>query len=406
MRKTLLAVFVAIALLRGAPAWAQETPGGPDPANVRVRIGPLMMNPTISLTNLGIDHNVFNDPPEKLPKEDFTVTVTPMVDMWLRLGATWLSGSLNESFNWFQKYSSERTANNLYKIGWTVPGAHVSLKVEGTHINAHERPGFEIDTRAGRKETTFNGALDFHALSQSYIGVTASRQQTRFEEGATYDATDLRDALNRVDTSYGVNLRHTLTPLTSVSVNVMRSDSNFEFSPERDTSSIGVNALVTFEPAALIRGSAAIGFSDFIPADPALPGYRGMVGHVDLVYVLLGSTRFALSGGRGVQYSYDEAQPYYIQSRIGGSIAQQIFGPVDVQVRGDISYLSYRDRAGVTIEVPDRTDRVTTVGIGVGFHMGQDLRLAFNVDQNNRDTRKFEHQYEKFLIGTSITYGF
>jgi hypothetical protein len=127
-----------------------------------------------------------------------------------------------------------------------------------------------------------------------------------------------------------------------------------------------------------------------------------MVGHVDLVYVLLGSTRFALSGGRGVQYSYDEAQPYYIQSRIGGSIAQQIFGPVDVQVRGDISYLSYRDRAGVTIEVPDRTDRVTTVGIGVGFHMGQDLRLAFNVDQNNRDTRKFEHQYEKFLIGTSM----
>ena len=106
------------------------------------------------------------------------------------------------------------------------------------------------------------------------------------------------------------------------------------------------------------------------------------------------------------QYSYDEAQPYYIQSRIGGSIAQQIFGPFDVQVRGDIAHLSYRDRAGVPVEVPDRTDRVTTVGLGVGYHMGKDLRLAFNVDQNNRDTRKLDHEYEKFLIGASLTYGF
>jgi hypothetical protein len=404
--KTLLAVFVAIALLRGAPAWAQESPGGPDPANVRVRIGPLMMNPTIAVSNIGIDHNVFNDPPDKVPKEDFTVTITPLTDLWIRLGATWLSASLNESINWFKTYSSERTANNLYKLGWTVPGAHASLKVEGTYVNARERPGFEIDTRAARKETTFNGALDFHALPQTYIGVTASRQQTRFEEGTKYLEVELRDALNRVDISYGANLRHTLTPLTSVSVNLLRSNSKFEFSPDRDTSSTGVNALVTFEPAALIRGSATIGFTDFTPADPALPGYRGMVGGVDLVYVLLGSTRFAVSGGRGVQYSYDDAQPYYVQSRIGGSIAQQIFGPFDVQVRGDISYLAYRNRAGVPIEVPDRTDRVTTVGVGLGFHMGKDLRLAFNVDQNNRDTRKIEHQYEKFLIGTSLTYGF
>jgi len=52
------------------------------------------------------------------------------------------------------------------------------------------------------------------------------------------------------------------------------------------------------------------------------------------------------------------------------------------------------------------TDRVTTVGIGLGIHMGKDLRLAFNVDQNNRDTQQFEHAYEKFLVGTSLTYGF
>ena len=137
-----------------------------------------------------------------------------------------------------------------------------------------------------------------------------------------------------------------------------------------------------------------------------MPGYQGVVADLNVTYVLLGSTRFAANGGRSVQYSYDESQPYYVQSRIGGSVAQELFGPLDVQLRGDIAWLDYRDRAGVVVAVPRRTDRVTTVGVGLGVHMGRDLRLAFNVDQNNRQSQVFEHGYEKFLLGTSLTYGF
>ena len=406
MRKTLTAVFAAIALLGGAPAFAQTVDGGPDPNTVKVRLGPLMMTPTISVSNIGIDHNVFNDPPSKVPRQDFTVTVTPLSDFWLHLGPTWVTASLNEQINWYQKYASERTANNAYKLGWIVPGAHISFKIDGSYISARERPGFEIDTRAARKETQFNGALDFHALSKSFIGVTASRVQTRFADEAEFLGTSLKTALNRVDTSYGGNLRHQLTPLTSITVSAIRTNAQFEFTPDRDTISTSANMSVTFAPLALIRGGFSFGFDDFRPADPSLPGYQGMIGNVDLTYVLLGSTRFAVSGGRAVQYSYDLIQPYYIQSRIGGSIAQQIFGPFDVQLRGDIAYLAYRNRAGAVVEVPDRTDRVTTIGVGVGFHMGKDLRLSFNVDQNNRDTRVIEHQYEKFLLGTALTYGF
>ena len=405
LQKYVLVGVAAALLLRGAPAMAQVD-SEPDPATVRVRIGPLMMNPSISISNLGIDHNVFNDPPDKNPKQDFTVTVTPLSDFWIHLGPTWVTASLNESINWYQKYASERTANNTYKLGWRVPGAHMAFKVDGAYISARERPGFEIDTRAARKETLFTGALDFNALSKSFIGVSASRQQTRFADDAAYLDTSLRTTLNRVDTTVGVNFRHLLTPLTTVTLSASRSLARFDFSPERDTNSTAANLSMAFAPAALLRGGVSIGYDDFTPVDPLLPGFRGLIGSVDLTYVLLGSTRFAVSGGRGVQYSYDLLQPYYVQSRIGGSVAQQIFGPIDVQVRGDVAYLAYRNRAGVEVKVPDRTDRVVTYGIGLGLHMGKDLRLSFNVDQNNRDTQVLEHQYEKFLVGTALTYGF
>jgi hypothetical protein len=407
VRKDLVAVWIlAIALLRGVPAWAQESDGTPDVRNVRVRIGPVLMNPTIALTNLGVDHNVFNDPPDRSPKQDFTFTVTPASDFWVHAGPTWITAGLVESINWYQTYASERTGNGAYRLGWIVPGARMNLKINSAYVNARERPGFEIDTRAARDDVHFDSAFDFHAFSKSFVGVNATRTQTRFASDAEFDDVKLQTALNRTDSSYGVYVRHNLTSLTTLVFSASRSDSAFEYSRLRDSASTSAQAGATFSPGALMKGKVSVGYTDFTPVDPAVPAYSGLIADVDLTYVLLGSTRFAVTGGRGVQYSFDETQPYYVQSRIGGSVAQQIFGPLDVEVRGGIASLAYRDRAGAIVAVQDRHDRVTTVGFGIGYHMGRDLRLSFNVDRNNRDTRVLDHQYERFLIGTSLVYGF
>lgn len=403
MRKSLIAAFVAIAFLRVTTVFAQDE----DPAaNARVRIGPLMMNPMVSISNLGIDHNVFNNPPDQSPKQDFTVTVTPSTDIWLHLGPTWVTANLNETISWYQKYADERTANTRYKLGWRVPGSLLSFKINGTYVNARDRPGFEIDTRAARKETELTGSIDFHALSHSYIGVTAGRQQTRFAGDAEYLGTNLQQSLNRISTAVGLTFRHELTTLTSVTFSATRSHDQFEFAPERNTASTSAQTLLTFAPAALIRGGLAVGYTDFQPVGGDLPAYRGMTATADLTYVLLGSTRFALTGGRGVHYSYEVNQPYYVQSGIGGSIAQQIFGPFDVELRTDLQFLAYLDRTGAAVQVADRTDRVTSYGAGIGYHLGTDLRLSFNVDKVNRDTKVVDHQYDNVKFGTALTYGF
>ena len=71
--------------MAASATFGQTVDGGPDPETVRMRIGPLWMNPIISMPNLGIDTNVFNDPPSGAPKRDFTMTLAPKADMWLRL---------------------------------------------------------------------------------------------------------------------------------------------------------------------------------------------------------------------------------------------------------------------------------------------------------------------------------
>ena len=87
------------------------------------------------------------------------------------------------------------------------------------------------------------------------------------------------------------------------------------------------------------------------------------------------------------------------------SISQQIFGPVDVVARGGAQRLEYQDRAGAAVAASNRTDHITLYGGGVGYHMGRDLRIGFNIDQQQRTSPVEGKQYTGLRYGFAVTYG-
>jgi hypothetical protein len=167
-----------------------------------------------------------------------------------------------------------------------------------------------------------------------------------------------------------------------------------------------ITAGIKFDPFALLKGSARFGYRNFQPLVAGLPNYRGSTAAVDLTYVALGSTKVTVTGTRDINYSYDINQPYYLQTGAELSLAQQIFGPVDVVGRVGIQRLDYRDRAGAVIAVSDRTDYVHSYGGGIGYHLGRDIRIGFNVDQAHRTSAVSDRQYDDLRYGAAVTYGF
>ena len=398
-------LLVLFAFPPASRAFAQTVPGAPDPSKARVRIGPLWMNPTLALTNAGLDTNVFNEADPDVPKRDFTLTITPQVELWLPMGRTWLAGNVKGELVWYQKYSSERSSNNNYTVGWLIPLNRLSFSVGGNRLTTRERPGFEIDARAQRNEIDVNGAVEVRALSNTFFGVRAERGKVDFDQNAVFLGTNLHDELNRTVTSSALTIRHQFTPLTNVTIDAALEQGRFDFSPERDSDSTLIGLGVTFDPLAVINGSAQIGFRDFKPLSPGVPGFTGTTVSVNLSYVALGSTKLSVQAARDVQYSYQVDQPYYLQTGVSGSFAQQLFGPLEVVGRIGAQRLDYRDRAEAEVAVSDRTDHVRSYGGGFGYHMGRELRLGFDIDRQKRTSGVSYRQYDGLRYGTSVTYG-
>jgi hypothetical protein len=403
--KIKIAFFAGLALLFSTSVKAQDIPAEPDASTIRVHFGPLWLNPSLAVTNLGMDTNVFNAATASGPQSDFTYTVTPQSDLYLRMGRSWLMGNVKEDLVWYQKFADQRSVNGNYTANWLVPLTRMTFDVGGNYVHTRERPGYEIDTRPRRTEEAVNGAFELRALSKTFVGVRGERRKIDYDSAAVFLGSNLQQELARTVTSEELTLRHKVTPLTSLTLDVGKEQERFDFQSIRDSDSTRIDAGVNFDRFALINGSAQFGYRNFKPLTPGLPTYVGSTALVNLTYSALGSTRLGVTAIRALEDSFDINQPYYIQTGINASIAQQIYGPLDVQGRIGAQRLAYLARTGVVVQFPDRVDHVQMYGAGVGYRLGRSLRFGVNVDKQTRQSVVDILQYSGLRYGVAITYG-
>ncbi len=388
-------------------ASAQSGPrGDPDVSKANVRLGRLLLNPAIALTNLGIDTNVFNETDSSSPKRDFTLTVTPQTELWLRMGRSWLTGTLKEDLVWYKTYSSERAANESARIGWLMPLNRLTFNAAANYLNTRDRPGYEIDARSQRNEVGYRGGADVRVGPKTTIGLAGTRKMIRFDSVAIFDGVSLSEALDRVETGGAITAGYQLTPLTGLTLDVGRAQDRFESSPIRDSDSTAVTMGVKLDPFALIKGSASIGYRDFRPLAPDLPGYQGLTAGADLTYIAFGTTRIGLQVFRDVQYSFQLQQPYYLLTGVQATITQQVYGPIQIAGRLGNQRLAYVSRIGAAGgAAADRIDHVRIYGGTITYRMGNDIRVGFNIDWQQRSSPVLTRDYHGLRFGTSVIYG-
>jgi len=399
----LVCVGHAVAAASASGQGILQSPALPEPEQTgRFRAGFIRYTPSIALTNLGVDTNVFNELED--PKEDFTFSVGPRAEFWSRLGSRALFyGNTGVDYQYFQEYESQRSFGTANIARVDVDLGRFTPFVEGTYTNTRIRPGFEIDERARRESLGGRAGVSVRVLSKTRVVAWAREEQFRFDSGEQFQDVDLSFALNRDSSYYGTGAEVELTPLTTFVVDYEAGEDRFVLSPERDADTYKVMPGFKFKPFALVDGNLFLGYRKFNTLDAVVPDFGGLIAKVDLGYTLR-ATRIAGEFNRDITYSFETIEPYYLQSDWTMSVTQKITSTWDVVGRAGRYSLNYE-----TIGVSDavrRTDSGNRYGGGIGYTLGEYVRLGFDVNYMDRTSEAdITRNYDGIRAGVSMTYG-
>jgi hypothetical protein len=393
-------VCLLIAAATVSRASAQDTTDVPEEG--RFRFGPLRFTPSIALSNLGVDSNVFNDPSN--PRQDTTAAIGPAVALWMNLGHSKLSGHASGQYMYFSTYDNQRAWNTSDDLKWEWRLARIAPFVSGTYANTKERPGYEIDSRAHARTDSVSVGTSVDVSAKTSVVLSATRSHLVFDAGQVFLGTDLANALNRTTDTEEVQLRFRLTSLTTLVVNGDALQDHFTLNPLRDSRSIKVMPGFEFKPSALISGRVFVGVRTFTPSDPSVPDYQGVVASVDAGYTL-GATRLGVKLSRDLVYSYEPTQPYYALTDFQGTLTERITQKWEVVGRGGWQRLGYQELRTLA-PTASHTDDIVQYGGGIGYLFGRTARVGFDAMYYQRySTETALRGFNALRFGASVSYG-
>jgi hypothetical protein len=397
-------VLMATAVVVGAvaPSRAQDEADA-----ARFRFRSVALSPTISLTNVGWDSNVFNVSEDENPQGDITATASPAVEAWLRTPRVRVNGRSRLDMYYFSSLESLRAVDNDHSARVELFLNRVMPWVSGNFARTRHRQNLEIDAIAERRNDAVQVGALVRLTRKTSAGAYVERSHVQFQGEALFRGTDLARALNQTGLVEGAAIRYEATPLTTITLNVDHGRNRFAFVSDRDSNSVRILPAVEFKPLALISGRAAIGFRALRFRDSRQPDFRGVVANVDLQYTFRGRTQVGFAAQRDLEYSYIDAQLDYVLTWLGTTVRQRFGDRWDAEGTVKRYRIGYRRLGpnGPSEGFPDEI--VLNTNVGVGYNIGERTRIGFNVDHHGRQSDvAVGRGYDRLRIGSSLTHVF
>jgi hypothetical protein len=302
-----------------------------------------------------------------------------------------ISAYAGSELTYYRNYDSERSVGHAARARADFLLSRIRPFVGAGETETRTRPNGEIDTRADRQDTEVSGGVAFDISTHSLLYGSSYLAKTTYEN-AFEDGIDIGRTLTRRGNHYEAGLKTDITPLLSVQLFASYQEDVFEFAPTRNAQSWSGTATFRFAPDAIVTGDASVGYMDTNFVDPTVKPYRGIVGTASITYPFLEIGRLSVALSRALEYSFDEAQAYYLGQSATVSYTHRLFGEVDAQVRGSRASFDYDARA----TLPAHTDTLDTAAGSVGYNLRNRTRVAMNYEFARRRSPAFaDRNYER-----------
>lgn len=137
--------------------------------------------------------------------------------------------------------------------------------------------------------------------------------------------------------------------------------------------------------------------------DPLTKPYRGFTGGAAIDYPFLEVGRVTFTANRGIEYSFDAAEAYYVENSLSLMYTHRLFGSVDAQVRGAKSLFDYNAR----LDTPPHKDTLASAGGSLGYNLRNRTRIAVNYEYaRRRSVEIVSRNYDRRRIFLSWSFAF
>jgi hypothetical protein len=386
------------------PAEFPLPPPPPSRPMGQIKVGAWTLTPSVLLTNIGIDTNVYNTEGQR--KSAFTATFGPVMDAAFNSRVLTFDATVTAGYVYYSTFSNQGgfSPTLLLTADYRL-SRRINLFSNNLITSTKNRPSIEIDARS-RRTTTDNGVgLGFALSTKLRLEVEQRYNRNQYDANAVYRGIVLAGPLNERTTTSSGTLKYKLTPYTAVRAVVLTDNVEYPLSFVRDGRGTEYAGGVEFNPRALLSGDLRVGYRFFRSRSPLQPDYNGGVYDGRIMFTPAESTGIMVSVHKGVMPSYSPLTPYYVLSQYEGNWLQRLSQRFDTGLNVTYYDMGYRALTVLPVEAqPFGSNVERSFTASVGFLTRRVGRYAFYVQGwQRRYLVQQQFNYDSLRFGLMIT---
>ncbi len=378
--------------------------------NAAWSFGPFHIQPSLVISDAGIDSNVYYAPAD--PVKDFRLTAGPAADIYIPIHRRLIfSASASPQYVFYGKTERERAWNHFYDGSVSLSLRKFFFSVEGRYSNAKQRWNTEIDSRPRRIEKGYGGLFLFQAARKTSFEVAYRTARFDYENVDIGDQGNINERLNHDESFVVVSAYHDASAQRRFFINLEYGWYDFENAETalvKDSKSYAGYTGFEFSPLGRrVRGRIRIGYKQFDILNPEGVDFKGIVGDTQVSVRV--AKPFVLRGTyeRNVEFSFYYDNPFYSRTRYGGGVS---FYPVRF-LRLDYNYTIGENRYPIAQEVApgedvERLDEYDLHSVGIYVQIKGNVALGLIGTRWVRDSNIDRQDDKRYFLGLNLTYDF